>query len=275
MIAAMRVKNEAWVIRYTLSALSTFVDKIVIVDDGSTDETFEICKSYEKVVDIHLNGLRRENAIDEAADWNLLTKMAIKHGADWILYTDADEMLEPAIVSFLEKLDQIPNVDLVRFRKISPWKSIHRYRTDKQRFDAPAEKTLNPILIRAKKSISWHDDRGGFIKKLVKFLVRGERFKPSLGRGFPTGIIGEVMNRDDIVSLHFNHLSMRRLIEKQVFYALIEKRLRPYRSRDEILDWVKKGWSTDGAQFTKIKEQWLWTEFVDLIEHEEDDDLAP
>ncbi|MER2497734.1 glycosyltransferase family 2 protein [Vibrio neptunius] len=266
-IAAMRVKNEEWVIKYTLHALSEFVDGIVILDDGSTDKTVEICKSFPKVLEICENKSGRcENDVDEAADWNKITNMALRKGAEWILYTDADEMLEPEFANRLQDMMSNDSAGMYRFRKISPWKSLTHYRTDSPRFDAKAETTLNPVLVRASASIKWDDGRGGLLKKVAKRVVRGERFKPSLGRGFPSGIQGETINDDTLVSLHFNHLDIDRLIRKQVFYALVEKRMKPYRSRDELVSWVARGWSEDGMSLTPVDEKWFWPEFIRHIE---------
>lgn len=268
LVAALRVKNESWVIKYTLSALSEFVDGIVVLDDGSTDTTLEIVRGFKKVIEVKENGaLRSENDVDEAKDWNILTRMALKHGADWILYTDADEMLEPKFVENLDAYLSDPQVGMYRFRKVSPWKSLEYYRKDSQRFDNVAANTLNPILVRATRGVKWDDGRGGLLRKIAKRILRGERFKPSLGRGFPEGIDGKVKNIDELVSVHFNHLDMDRLLRKQVFYALVEKRMRPNRKRDEIVHWVANGWSEEGMRLEKLPSEWLWNEFVQYIEY--------
>jgi glycosyltransferase involved in cell wall biosynthesis len=266
LVAALRVKNETWVIRYTLAALSEFVDKIVVIDDGSTDDTVEVCREFPKVVEIFCNGFRNENRVDEARDWNRMTTLARRHGAEWILYTDADEMLEPAVKDFVRKLPELRMYDMIRFRKVSPWKGIEVYRTDKARFDHRASDTLNPIIARAACQIRWHDGRGGWLRKLAKRIARGERALPSLGRGFPDGVGERVLDVDDLVSVHFNHLSMDRLARKQVFYALVEKRMKPYRSREDIVQWVSQGWSEEGIRTAPVKPEWLWQDYLHHID---------
>ena len=48
-IASLGIKNEEWIIEKTLRVLDRFCDKIIIVDDHSTDNTEKICRSFDKV----------------------------------------------------------------------------------------------------------------------------------------------------------------------------------------------------------------------------------
>ena len=49
LICGITTKNEEWIIGKTLSVISKFCDKIVVLDDNSTDRTEDICRSFEKV----------------------------------------------------------------------------------------------------------------------------------------------------------------------------------------------------------------------------------
>ena len=267
LIAAIRMKNEEWILHYLLSALSEFVDGIVIVDDGSTDDSIKIARSYSKVIDIHINKPSDENDIDEPRDWNKLTRLAKKNNADWILYTDADEMVEPKIKDLIRGMLKCTDVDVYRFRKVSPWMGIERYRVDKPRYNHPAKNVLNPILVRSTKKLRWTNGRGGWFKKIVKRVVRGDKLKPNYGRVFPSGVNKSVKDLDDLVSIHFNHVDFDRLLRKQVFYALREKEVRPDKSRDELISWVAKGWSEQGAKFAKVNPEWIWKNYINKIKY--------
>ena len=52
-VAMYRIKNEERWIEKSLKMCSEVCQKIVILDDGSTDETLKICKKFPSVVDIH------------------------------------------------------------------------------------------------------------------------------------------------------------------------------------------------------------------------------
>ena len=66
--------------------------EVIILDDGSTDKTIEICSKFKEVVDIHE---QKNLPFDETRDRNLLLKLALKRKPDLILPMDGDEMMMP------------------------------------------------------------------------------------------------------------------------------------------------------------------------------------
>lgn len=128
LIAQMVVRNESSRhLTRVLDDLSSYVDKIVITDDCSTDDTVAICKKYTKHVfelseslfAVH-EGQLRQLALDN------LGKVANKN--DWILAIDADEILwstkEP-----LKKLLNNIRWDVMGLEFINMWDE-ENYRID-------------------------------------------------------------------------------------------------------------------------------------------------
>lgn len=129
LIGAMLVRNEAsrW-LETVLKQMELVCDKIIILDDCSTDETPDICKKYGDVYYSDrsywgINELKQRKFL-----WELTTHEA-KIG-DWILCLDADETIPgiERIKVFIEQAD-MRNCDGISFRLYDMWNETE-YRDD-------------------------------------------------------------------------------------------------------------------------------------------------
>jgi ribosomal silencing factor RsfS len=48
-IVLMPIKNEDWILNFSLSQISKWADYIIIADQNSIDRSIEICKRFKKV----------------------------------------------------------------------------------------------------------------------------------------------------------------------------------------------------------------------------------
>jgi len=129
-VVGLRTKNESWIVDKTLQGLNNFCDTVVIYDDQSTDNTEEICRSYD-FVDWH-SGPERDphlwNAGQQATDlWGFVGK----HDPDYILILDADEIPTPSVVNFFDSIDE--NVNLWQTRMVNLFGDESHYRIDSYR----------------------------------------------------------------------------------------------------------------------------------------------
>jgi glycosyltransferase involved in cell wall biosynthesis len=92
LVLMVRVKDGILFVEEWLKCFERLVDEIVVVDNGSTDGTFEILKQHPKVVDIV-----QTEGFDEGRDKILVYKMARKRNPDWCLWLDIDEIFEEEI----------------------------------------------------------------------------------------------------------------------------------------------------------------------------------
>ena len=184
-IGVLPLKNEGWILKYTLACLSDFCDEIIALDDGSTDNSINILENCSKVKHIIRNPTRSPKLRNEPKNWNRLTKEAIRRKADWIFYTDADEMVSKNIVDRISQLVMDETIDVYQFPKLSPWRGLEVYRCENEKWLAPPRNVLNPILIRANKKVYWPNPKGNIVKRVTKYLLRGEKFLPTIGRIFP------------------------------------------------------------------------------------------
>jgi len=84
--ATVITKNEAVCIRTCLESLA-WVDEIIVIDSGSTDQTVEICREYtDKIILTDWPGFGPQK--------NRALAMATK---DWVLSLDADERVTPEL----------------------------------------------------------------------------------------------------------------------------------------------------------------------------------
>jgi glycosyltransferase involved in cell wall biosynthesis len=141
-IASLGIKNEDWIIEKTLKVLDQFCDKIIIVDDHSTDNTESICRSFEKV----------EWYVNVEHDWKVRTdgvqKMiaidAIKpHNPDYVLFLDADEIPFKNMPDFIDERDE--SIDLWKLPFVHLWGDENHYRVDKFKTSKGIEVNYNPF----------------------------------------------------------------------------------------------------------------------------------
>jgi glycosyltransferase involved in cell wall biosynthesis len=127
--AMMIVHNEAdRYLKDVLEHLTAFVDQIVILDDASTDDTPEICASYQKVI-----LCRNEESLffkHEARLRAQLWELMAAAEPDWILTVDADEIFEDRMQNEVKCLINQCDFDGVEFRMFDFWKSTTHYRVD-------------------------------------------------------------------------------------------------------------------------------------------------
>ena len=99
-LAMYRIKNENRWIEKSLEAISEICQEIVILDDDSSDDTLQICKSFPSVIDIHE---QKNLPFDDTRDKNVLLKMSLRRNPDFIITLDADEIVMPKMKQILKE----------------------------------------------------------------------------------------------------------------------------------------------------------------------------
>ena len=113
LVLLLRIKDGIFFVQEWLDNVEKLVDEIVVVDNGSTDGTFEILQARPKVVDI-----ARTEGFNEGRDKNLVYAMARKRNPDWCLWIDVDELFEPELTrADFDRLMQRKFVNKYRFRR--------------------------------------------------------------------------------------------------------------------------------------------------------------
>lgn len=132
MLALIAVRNEMRFLPGYLANVTPQVDGIVALDDGSTDGSAERLAAHPAVLEVIRRPADRP-CWDEVGNFRALHAAALRHGAEWILWLDADERVEREFRRRAERVirrgDRFGLIAYaVRFREL--WDTPRTYRSD-------------------------------------------------------------------------------------------------------------------------------------------------
>ncbi|MFC6757023.1 MULTISPECIES: glycosyltransferase family 2 protein [Haloarcula] len=89
-VAVIPAYNESETIGPVIEETGEYVDRVVVVDDGSSDDTAAIAREHGAVVVEHVFNTGVGGAVRTGYQY------AIKHNYDWVVQVDADGQHDPA-----------------------------------------------------------------------------------------------------------------------------------------------------------------------------------
>ncbi|QSH39037.1 glycosyltransferase family 2 protein [Candidatus Kaiserbacteria bacterium] len=193
-ITLLPVKNEAWILPYTLENFSQFSDHIIIADQHSSDGSREIYKRFPKVSVIDNNSTGASNKIR----WRLLREARKIPGNNLIICLDADELLSPKVVRTMKKLS---NGKAISFQ--ANWIQLIEDGT-KYRIDGVWKDSV--------KEFAFIDDRLSVQYDEKELLIDHTARIPSIKTQFKV----------EYPILHLHYMAKARSEIKQVWYMCIE-----------------------------------------------------
>jgi hypothetical protein len=125
-IALIQVRNESNNISEILYHLEDLCDGVILLDDGSTDG------SYEKAIHNKLLAKVKKNYkgyFDDLENRNNLLKIANFFKSKWFFFIDADERFDPRYNNIKDCTNK-EEVDVYRFFLVDLWDDIKKYRID-------------------------------------------------------------------------------------------------------------------------------------------------
>lgn len=148
-VGMIRAKNEERWIERVIRSILPICERVVMMNDHSTDATAEIAHGFNQVTvyDSPFEGL---NEVRDK-DW-LLSKIIESGGADYVLQVDGDEELESAGPTKIRDLCRHRKIEAASLRVVYLWDSPNQWRTDGiyGRYERPSLFKLVPGVRRFK-----------------------------------------------------------------------------------------------------------------------------
>ena len=255
LMAAITTKNEEWIIGKTLSILTKFCDKIVILDDNSDDQTEVICKSFNNI-DWYVRK-KRNNVWErkEAEGLNECFHLAAKYNPEYILMLDADEIPTPSFIEFFNNIDK--NVDAWSIRMINLYKDDNHYRVDNYVTKMGTDVIQDPFYGNGwRKTVLMKYDKNYNYKYNLSVQKGGtSKFHP-----LPSNLKNVKLDENFYI-IHYGKINEKYINgEKDKFYALIESHDGKGTYEQRLLHHYlcRTGSGPDGPQYRECKNEWFW-----------------
>lgn len=152
----MIVKNEgSRFLRQVLQEHRKYIDEAVIIDDGSTDNTADICREVLQGIPLHLIRNNVSRFSNESELRQQQWEAVLQTNPEWILSLDADEIFEAGFPEEVDALLRTDNCDLFCFRLYDFWDDTH-YREDMY---WRSHQSYRPFLLRYREDFTylWND----------------------------------------------------------------------------------------------------------------------
>lgn len=120
-IALLPVKNETWILNFSLKNLSLFCDEILILDDSSEDNLLILTSHYPKVKVIPFT--TQENYVDMSLRRNILLKEGRLRNGTHFVSLDADETISS---NFIPRIKEILRSMKPGETLLLPWIILNR-----------------------------------------------------------------------------------------------------------------------------------------------------
>jgi len=257
LVAAVRTKNEAWILEPWLERTSQFVDGIIALDDGSTDDSVRILKAHPKVLEVIQKPLG--GYWTELVDRNRLLDVTRKYSPDWMFLIDPDEIMDARLADRVDALLGDPEVGKHVFKEVTLWRGTEFYRVDhpeKYHRDVAAI----TAIIRMNPALRWVPRQKYTWRGRVKNLLRGGRWLrvPNVGSERLVGVSGEMRIHQDLVKLHYHFVNWDRAWRTEmryVVYRAIATRTRLHEV-ESLVESMAHRLSEEGLELIPVDPRW-------------------
>ncbi|WDZ59346.1 glycosyltransferase family 2 protein [Paenibacillus polymyxa] len=142
---SMVIQNEgARFLKQVLESHAKYIDSAVIIDDGSTDDSVQICETILRNIRHNIISNSCSKFSNEVELRKQQWEATIDEQPDWILNVDADELFEEEFSKKVHQLMELEKYSTMCFPLYDMWDEKH-YREDEYWY---AHKTHRPFIAR-------------------------------------------------------------------------------------------------------------------------------
>jgi glycosyltransferase involved in cell wall biosynthesis len=272
-VAGITTKNEEWIIDKTLHAVTQFCDKVIVYDDGSTDKTEEICRSYNKVIwkvrPSH-NSLDRQEAQQRLELINFMGPL----DPDYVLLLDADEIPTPEIVNFIDialatpqdlpphpegKVYTSQDINLWSAKMVNLWGDESSYRCDSYKTYFDTDVRWDPFIPGSwKKHCLMKYNKN----KKYEYNLKVQTGGTSKLHPCPKNIEQPICHQDNFLIMHYGKLSSSYLNGDVLkYYAKIQSKAGD-QSYEERIAWHIEHNRIDTLKTRSTSKEWFWKDKI-------------
>lgn len=158
-IGTLVYNEEHKFLKEYLDKISQLTNNIVIIDDGSTDNSLSICSKYTSNINISDRLMTKDESLLRYNLWNECIKLA--NNGDYILIQDCDELYpDSSIKKFeetLKKADKL-QADSIAFNLYDMWNK-KEYREDSPYWTASKHLWVRCIRYRSNYNYYWSNKK--------------------------------------------------------------------------------------------------------------------
>lgn len=230
-LVLLPIKDEDWILDYTLSVFETFADHIIVADQNSSDDSLKICAKHPKVKVIKNEAIGHSNEVR----WKLLEEARKIDGENLIFCLDADEIISQDTVEHIKKkCAEYGKGTCFSLFWIQTWKNIQT-----QRIDTVWGKNIKPV--------AFFDDRK--MDYAREYVINDHTSRiPTLG------IRQQIETEYVFIHLHF--AAWNRSIMKQAWYRCSELIAKP--DQEKYINYkYSNGDDTTKVLTTPMNPEWI------------------
>ncbi len=163
-----------------MNSILSWVDEVVIVDDGSTDKSKELFFAYGEIVKFIVSprkgGEYYSHQRNKGIDYSV---------SEWLLHMDIDERVPPDLAIEIQEAVKDESKDAYRFKRLNfflhrpmlgggwqDWNNVHLARRDVLRFGGMYHENhimnVPDIRVGQLRSKMWHLNDGNYIERMAK-----------------------------------------------------------------------------------------------------------